>query len=167
MVLILAACTAPAHTAAPSVAPTPTPVPTPTPIAAAAEPCKPDQVTLTAGPVEGAAGTSYLTFRATLASGSPCQLVDWPSIVIKDGSNAVIATGPAEAGHDGEEAVLTTGLEYHIGWSSWCGEPPLRPLTAEIALIEGGSDVTLALPDSYSPSGCLGAATHVSVEPQL
>ena len=164
--LTFALATAIGGCAPPPASGTPPPgLPSPTAVDAGVAACTADQVGLTTSRVEGAAGTTYITVRASLVGGEPCKIRDWPSVAIDDADAAAIAEAPADPTHTGEIVTLSTYLDFNLGWASWCIAPPARPLNAQIGLLEDGSAVSVALPDDYAPSGCLGASTIVSIAP--
>lgn len=146
--------------------PTPTPLlPTPTAVDHDVTACSPDQVGLTTGEIGGAAGTTYIVIRASLANGDPCRIVKWPSVVIADATGASVAEGAANPAHAGETIDLSQFVDFNLGWSSWCLAPLDHPLTARIGLLEDGSSLPVALPDAYEPSGCLGVESTLRIEP--
>lgn len=126
--------------------------------------CAPEQVRLIAGRSGAAAGTMYLTFRAELVEAPPCLVLTWPSVAVSDGSGAVIARGTGSPTADPRTTLLAGFLEFHLGWASWCGPEPSRPLTASVGLLEE-EHLGLAIPNGFGPSGCMGSATIVFVEP--
>ncbi len=158
--ILLAACTTPA----PPPSGTPTAgAPTPTPIAGSAF-CTADELSLTAGLAGGAAGTSYLEVQVVRQDGDPCVILRWPEARIVDAAgNEMVATQPSTRPE--ETATLGEQFTFNLGWSSWCAELPERPYVLEAGLTGDGETLRLELPDSYGPSGCLGAESTLTFEP--
>jgi hypothetical protein len=128
------------------------------------ETCRLNQVKLVAGQWGGAAGTNYLTVSAELIEGPPCLIATWPTIDISDNSGGVIAQGPADSSGSPKATILAGPLEFHLGWASWCGPGPKRPLTAHVGLVAGRPS-PLMIPDGFGPSDCQGVPTILFLEP--
>ena len=156
--VLLAGCTSPAPSATPTAA-----APTPTPITGPAA-CPPDQLTLAAGPSGGAAGTSYLEVQVVSQAAEPCVIFRQPSVQVVDATGAVMVETEASTG-PGETVTLGDRLTFNLGWSSWCGDLPARPYVLMVWLTGASEASSLELPDSYGPSGCLGASSIVTFQP--
>ena len=117
---------------------------------------------LVAGQHGVAAGSSVLTFTATRVGGVPCLIQKWPGVVIRDADGLPIVRerGVEVAGW----TLLSTQLEFHLGWASACDPLPVGPMTAGVGLLEAG-EVVLELPPRFGPTGCMGGPMNVWVEP--
>jgi len=130
--------------------------------------CAADSLTLKAGPQGGAMGTSYLEVDVVRPSGSsPCEVFRAPAARIVDPAGDLVAETTSEGGIGAAELLeIGDTSAFNLGWASWCNEllPP-RPLTLEVSLTVPGDPVRLTLPDDYSPSGCLGTGTILTLQP--
>jgi uncharacterized protein DUF4232 len=125
--------------------------------------CDVDRLGLGAGRLEGAAGTMYIPIQVVLQGGEPCRIFRWPEARILDGDgNQVTAAQPT--GQVAELVELRDRLTFNLGWSSWCGELPLRPLDLEVKLTARAAS-RLELPGAYGPSDCKGASSVLTFEP--
>ena len=82
--------------------------------------CAPGDVTLTAEPWGGAAGSRGTVVTVALASGhDPCMLGRGLAAEMTDGNGSVLATTPAQSGG---WVALASGASFTIGiaWSNWC-----------------------------------------------
>ena len=138
---------------------TPTEAPQPT-----VGPCVADQIRLTADQSGAAAGSNILTFTATLTEGPPCLVLTWPGVEILDGAGRSVVEAQREEAAPPRTTLLTSSLEFHLGWASACAPLPAGPFTASVGLLDAAA-VPLALPATFGPSGCSGGAMIVWVEP--
>jgi hypothetical protein len=127
-------------------------------------PCDPRQIRLTAGQSGAAAGSNILTFTATLTEGPVCLVLTWPGVEITDGAGRLVVEAQHNEASLPRTTILTSSLQFHLGWASACGPVPAGPFTAEVRLLDAGA-VPLALPARFGPSGCMGGAMIVWVEP--
>jgi hypothetical protein len=137
------------------------PSPTPQPIAG---PCDPRQIRLTAGQSGAAAGSNILTFTATLTERPACLVLTWPGVEITDGAGRLVVKAEHDEAALPRTTILTSSLEFHLGWASACAPVPAGPFTAAVRLLDAEA-VRLALPARFGPSGCTGGAMIVWVEP--
>lgn len=156
---VLAGCSTTTPTLAPSTAPTSGATAQTSQLPGRAAPCDPSQLSLSPGGWGGAGGTTFVILHVRLASGQPCLIPVGPPIDLLDSSGRVIASGPSR---DPTTVVLATTIDLRMGWSSWCGSAPPRPLRARLHVGSGQSEVVL-------PSGvlasCQGVPTQIYVEP--
>jgi len=99
------------------------------------EACGPEDVSLTAEPWGGAAGSRGTVVTVALASGGQaCQLRKGLVAEITDANGGVLVTsGPSAAG---EPVALAAGDTYTIGisWSNWCEAAPASPLSLALKM---------------------------------
>lgn len=127
-------------------------------------PCDPGQIRLTAGQSGAAAGSNILTFTATLIDGPACLILTWPGVEITDGAGRPVVEAQRDEAALPRTTILTSSLEFHLGWASACAPVPAGPFTAAVRLLDAGA-VPLAVPARFGPSGCMGGAMIVWVEP--
>ena len=137
----------------------PSPIPEPT-----VGPCDPGQIRLAPGQSGAAAGSSILTFTAGLTEGPACLVLTWPGVAITDGTGTLVVEASGDERALPRWTILTSSLEFHLGWASACGPMAAGPFTAAVRLLEAAA-VPLALPAGFGPSGCMGGAMVVWVEP--
>ena len=135
--------------------------------------CAPGDVTLTAEPWGGAAGSRGTVVTVALASGhDPCMLGRGLAAEMTDGNGSVLATTPAQSGGS---VALASGASFTIGiaWSNWCAAAPAVPVTLSMKM--SGWDRFVAVPvptggaDPVPP--CMGSAeatalSWTGLEPQ-
>lgn len=107
--------------------------------------CGPQDVTLTAEPWGGAAGSRGTVVTVALAAGrEACTLGKGLAAQMADGNGSVLVTTGA-AGSGGPVA-LPPGASFTIGtsWSNWCAAAPAAPVT--LALKMSGWESFMAVP---------------------
>ena len=182
--LLLAACgpRPPAPTSTPTAsepsasgsAPTPTPLdavpsptpaaeaPTATPVAAASEPplsaawCTDEDLAVSHGLVEGAAGSRFTTVTLTVEGASDCALANPPAYELRDANGNTIAlarTGPIEAIVVSPGTVAASDVQL----ANWCQEAA-QPfglfllVEGEAAILVGGGP----FPEAGELPNCIG-----------
>jgi len=123
--------------------------------------CRPQDVSLTAEPWGGAAGSRGTVVTVALADGGQtCELGKGLAAEITDANGSVLVTsGPSAAG---EPVALAPGDTFTIGvsWSNWCAAAPAAPVS--LALKMSGWDTFATVPvasgglDPVPP--CMGSA---------
>ncbi|TMB57977.1 MAG: hypothetical protein E6J47_01050 [Chloroflexi bacterium] len=129
--------------------------------------CAPEDVTLSAEPWGGAAGSRGTIVTATLSPGRDgCQIASEPAAQITDAAGTVLVSSPPDA-TPGTVSLLAGHPEsLSVVWSNWCGDrPQAEPLTLSIDLglgsmmpvpVPAGGDDPVP-PCSGSGSSTLGA----------
>lgn len=153
---------------------------TTSPTAAASTPasgtsdCGPQDVTLTAEPWGGAAGSRGTVVTITLAGGhEACTLGKGLAAQMVDANGSVLVTTPAA--EPGDPVSLGPGASFTIGitWSNWCEAAPAAPVNLQLQMSGWDSFVAVPVPtpgaDPVPP--CVGstqptALSWSGLEPQ-
>lgn len=135
---------------------TPTLAAIPLPVAAASLPaCRASDLELDAGTDGFAMGTHDVDFSIN-NGGDICALPAAPAISLVDAAGKVLIATPAGPGGRVE---LDTIAFASIGWSSWCGSPPVQPLTVRL-ILSGGDSAALSLPAGFSAT-CMSGPSEL------
>lgn len=98
--------------------------------------CSVDDLAFAAGGWGGATGS--MAGGATLINVSlePCRVVGTPAVALLAGDRVVIADGAPPS--PGLALVLLPGGVANVitVWSNWCGDPPERPLSLRLSLVD-------------------------------
>jgi hypothetical protein len=108
--------------------------------------CAPADVSFTAEPWGGAAGSRGTVVTVTLAAGhDACTVGAAPAAQIADANGNVLVT--TKGGGSNGSVTLESGSSFTIGiaWSNWCGSPPALPV--ELSLHGGSAPVVVPVPD--------------------
>jgi hypothetical protein len=160
--------------ASPSAAATTSPTAAASTRASGGGDCGAEDVTLTAEPWGGAAGSRGTVVTVTLAGGhDACTLGKGLAAEVVDANGSVLVTTPAA--DPGEPVSLEPGASFTIGitWSNWCGAAPAAPVTLQLKMSGWDSFVAVPVPtggaDPVPP--CIGsteptALSWSGLEPQ-
>jgi uncharacterized protein DUF4232 len=122
--------------------------------------CGPQDVTLTAEPWGGAAGSRGTVVTLTLAGGhQACTLGKGLAAEMADANGSVLVTTAAT--EPGGLVALEPGASFTVGitWSNWCGTAPAAPVTLQLKMSGWEAFVAVPVPtggaDPVPP--CLGS----------
>jgi hypothetical protein len=131
---------------------------------AASTTCRTDQLQLaTAGPTEGAAGTSYTPFSLTNTAATSCLMQGYPGVSLLDPAGAIVGQPAARVGAAGDTIVVPAGgaATFTIGVNDvtqlGCQTP--RPSTQ---LQVYPPNQTAALRLSFTTGSCAVTVTSVA-----
>jgi hypothetical protein len=130
------------------------------PSAAASSPavgdCAPMDVTLSAEPWGGAAGSRGTVVTVSLADGRyPCALGGRVAGLISDANGAVLVSGQSAAA-----AAVTLepdGALVGVAWSNWCGADPAAPVSLALKFEGWATAVSVNTPGDAPVPPCNGA----------
>ncbi len=117
--------------------------------------CRASDLELDYGTDGYAMGTHGVDFSIT-NGGDICALPAAPAISLVDATGKVLIATPAGPGGRVELDTIAFGT---IGWSSWCGAPPVQPLTVRLTLTAGDS-AALSLPAGFSAT-CMNGPSEL------
>lgn len=134
--------------------------PTAIPTAIALPACLPSNVSLSLNGWGAAGGTTYAVIRIDLI-GRPCVLSAVPgaSLAAANATSIVSATVATETGM----VALNSSLLARVGWTSWCGAAPAKPIALNLVLSTQINSSVLLPPDFTAP--CQGVPSQLSVDP--
>jgi hypothetical protein len=124
----------------------------------------PADVTFSAEPWGGAAGSRGTTVTVTLADGRyPCALGGRVAALISDANGTLLVSGQSAA-VGSVDLEPNTAFTLGVAWSNWCGNDPAAPVSLSLKIEGWTSAVPVSVPAGANPvPPCNGAGAPSSL----